>query len=1018
MNIAEFCIRRKTTTTVLAAVLFLGGMSSYFGMSRLEDPEFTIKDAIIVTAYPGASPHEVEEEVTDEVETAIQQLGQLDEMVSRSERGLSTVTVSIKENYDADTLPQVWDELRRRVSDAQVRLPPGASTSVVIDDYGAVFGVYLVLYGDAFSSAELNDLAVFLKRELLLVEDVARIEIHGQRNEAIYIDPIRDRLAQLDITPQELLVKLRAQNLVQDTGRAHIGSEFITLDPTGELNTVKDFEMVTFTHNHKKFHLRDFANIHRGYVDPVKDMVNHDGHHAIALGISTVHGGNVVNMGEALDKRLVELKQDLPLGLEIGVISHQATSVRLAIHNFMISLLQALAIVVAVLLIFMGLRSGLLIGVILVLTIMGSFVFLKPMGVALERISLGALIIALGMLVDNAIVIVDGILVELKRGKTAKEGAIKIVKQSAIPLLGATFIAVLAFAAIGTADNAAGEFCRSLFWVIAVSLLLSWVTAVTITPLLAVLILKKPKEKNANHEGVVVAKVPFDNGFYRFYKHLLSTCIRWRWATVIVVLAMFFAALWGFGFVKQSFFPPSTRAQFMMDVWLPQGTHIEHTRDEVRKVEQWLKKRDGIGNTTSFIGRGGMRFLLTYQPELPNSSYAQILVNVDDPSKIHEHIRETEAFIARELPDALGHGVKFELGPGGKGKIQARFLGPDPKILRGLAEQAQAVMEETPNTKAHQTDWRQRVKVLRPQLVAERANLLGINKTELSHAIRQAFQGLTVGVYREGDLLLPIIIRAPDEEREDIAQLDNIQIWSPVARKRIPITQVISGTKLVFEDEILMRLNRKPMITVSCDQIEGTASSLFKVIRPQIESISRPEGYDLIWYGEYKNAGDANRALAKGIPIFALLMVLTTIALFNSLRQPLVIWLCVPLALIGVTFGLLVTDQAFTFMALLGFLSLSGMLIKNAIVMIDELNVQLETGKEAIDAILDSASSRLMPVSMAAATTILGMIPLFFDDFFAAMAVTIVFGLLFATVLTLVVLPVFYSIIYRVKNKK
>lgn len=1013
MNIADYCIRRKTTTTVLAVVLFLGGLVSYFGMSRLEDPEFTIKDALVLTTYPGASPREVEEEVTDEVETAIQQLGQLDEMVSRSERGVSTITVSIKDKYDAATLPQVWDELRRKVADAQVKLPPGAGTSVVIDDYGAVYGVYLVIYGDAFSQAELKQLADFLKRELLLVEDVARIEIHGQRSEAIFIEPIRDRLSQLDMSPQELLVKLREQNLVQDTGRVRIGPDFIALDPTGELKTVEDFGELTFAHNHKKFYLRDFATIRRAYVEPAKDMVRHDGHSAIALGISTVSGGNVVAMGEALDQRLETLKQDLPLGLEIGVISHQATSVSHAIDNFIMSLLQALGIVIAVLLLFMGMRSGLLIGIILVLTIIGSFVFLRPMGVALERISLGALIIALGMLVDNAIVVVDGILVELKRGRTAREGAVNTVKQSAIPLLGATTIAVLAFAAIGTTDNAAGEFCRSLFRVIAVSLFLSWVTAVTITPLLAVLILKAPQHK----EGEQETKLPFNNGFYRFYKNLLHRCIRWRWLTVSVVLVMFASALWGFGFVKQSFFPPSTRPQFMVDIWMPQGTHIESTRDEVAKVEKWLGEKEGIGHVSTLLGRGGLRFLLTYKPELPNASYAQLLVDVEDATKINEYIEQTEAFIAEALPDALGFGVKFELGPGGKGKIQARFLGPDPEVLRRLAEQAEAVMRETPNTKAQRTDWRQRVKVLRPQLVEERANLLGITKNELSDAIRQAYQGATVGVYREGDLLLPIIVRAPDEERGEITQLDNIQIWSPVARKRVPMTQVISGVDLVFEDEILMRLDRKPMITAYCDPVEGPASLLFKELRPKIEAIPLPEGYELVWYGEYKDSGDANRALAKGIPMFAVLMVLTTIALFNSIRQPLVIWLCVPLSLIGVSFGLLVTDQAFTFMALLGFLSLSGMLIKNAIVMMDELNVQLATGKEAMQAIIDSASSRLMPVSMAAATTILGMIPLFFDDFFAAMAVTVAFGLLFATVLTLIVLPVFYAIVFGVKQR-
>jgi len=983
-------------------------------MSRLEDPEFTIKKALVVTPYPGASPSEVEDEVTDEVETAIQQLGQLDEMESKSERGMSTITVEIKDRYDADTLPQVWDELRRKVNDVQRRLPPGAGPSIVLDDYGQVFGVYLVLYGDEFSAAELKEQADKLKRELLLVDDVARIEIQGERREAIYIEPIRERLAHLGISPSEIVAKLQQRNLVTDTGRVKIGSEFVAIDPTGEINTVKEFETLTFSYKGKQFYLRDIAHIRRGYVDPVSNMIRYDGKNAIALGISTVHGGNVVTMGEALDKRLAELKKDLPLGMQIGVISHQATSVNHAIHNFMISLLEALAIVIAVLLLFMGMRSGLLIGFILILTIMGSFVFLKPMGVALERISLGALIIALGMLVDNAIVIVDGILVEVKRGKSVREGAITTVKQSAMPLLGATLIAILAFAAIGTTDNSTGEFCRSLFYVIAISLFLSWVTAVTITPLLAVMVMKKVKPEesginNSNHSE------PFSNKFYQLYKALLRNCIRFRWVSAILVAILFVISLLGFGHVKQSFFPPSTRPQFMVDVWLPQGSHIETTEKQVEKLENWLKKQDGIGHISSFVGRGGLRFLLTYQPEQPNPSYAQLLVDVDDPSQISHFIEKTEEYMEKEMPDVLGYGVKFELGPGGKGKIQARFLGDDPQVLRQLAAKAEAIMRKHPNAKGIRTDWRQRVKLLRPQLVDERANLLGIEKRELSRVIRQAYQGLTVGVYREGDLLLPIIVRGADNDRSSVSQLDDIQIWSPVARKRVPINQVISGVKLEFEDEILMRLDRKPVITAFCDPVQGPASALFKDLRSEIEAIPLPDGYELKWYGEYKNAKDANEALAKGVPFFFLMMVLITIILFNSLRQPLVIWMCVPLALIGVTFGLLVTDHPFTFMALLGFLSLSGMLIKNAIVMVDEINVQLTTDKDVIDAIIDSSASRIMPVAMAAATTILGMIPLFFDDFFASMSVTIVFGLMFATILTLIVLPVFYAIVFRVK---
>ncbi len=1011
MNLAEFCIRRKTTTLVLTVVLLLGGLVNYLDMSRLEDPEFTLKDVLVVTPYPGASPEEVEEEVTDEVEIAIQQLGQLEEILSRSERGLSTITVSVLEKYDKHTLPQVWDELRRKVSDVQSSLPPGAGPSIVIDDYGDVFGIYLVLHGDEFSYAELKEVADFLKRELLLVEDVAKIEIHGDRTEAIIVEPLWEQMARIGVAPEAILAQLQEKNLVRDTGRVRIGDEFIALNPTGEITSLEDFEQLIFSHEGKQFHLRDIARVRRGYVEPQQEILRYDSMNGVALGISTISGGNVVTMGKALDKRLAELENDIPLGMEIGIISHQSASVSTAINGFIASLLQALIIVIVVLLVFMGLRSGLLIGLILVLTIMGSFVFLNPMGVALERISLGALIIALGMLVDNAIVIVDGMLVGMRRGQSATEAAIGVVKQSALPLLGATAIAVFAFAAIGTTDNAAGEFCRSLFLVICVSLFLSWITAVTVTPLLGVLVLKvrtvEPGEE---------PKEPFNGWFYRLYKGLLRGCIRFRWVTVLVVAAMFVTSMWGFGFVKQSFFPPSTRPQFLVDFWLPQGTHIDVTNRQAQRVEAWLAEQPEIGHVTTTIGRGGLRFLLTFQPELPNPAYAQFIVDVDDSRSVPGLIERTDAFLEQEFPDALGYGVKFEFGPGGKGKIQARFSGPDSETLRNLASQAASIIRAHPNSKAIRTDWRQRVKLLRPQLAEDRANLLGIGKPELSQAIRQAFAGVTVGVYREGDLLLPVIMRAPEDQHSDINLLESIQIWSPVAQKRIPLSQVVSGIETEFEDEIRIRLDRKPIITVYADPIEGPASELFAELRPQIEAMPLPEGYELLWYGEYKDSNDANAALAAGIPLFMLLMVLTTLILFNSIRQPLVIWLCVPLALIGVSVGLVTTGQPFSFMALLGFLSLSGMLIKNAIVMIDELNVQLADGKEPFAAVIDSAASRLLPVAMAASTTALGMIPLFFDAFFAAMAVTIVFGLMFATVLTTIVVPVFYSIFYRVRT--
>jgi multidrug efflux pump subunit AcrB len=1006
MNIAEASIKNRVVTLTFAVVMLVGGINAFNGLSRLEDPEFTIKDALVITPYPGASAAEVEEEVTDHIEIAVQQLGQLDEIESRSTRGMSNLTVSIKKQYDSASLPQVWDELRRKVGDAQSGLPPGAGPSLVVDDFGDVYGVFVAIYGEEYSFAELKEVVDLLRRELLLVQDVAKIDTYGEFVEAIYVELERDRMAELGIPSEAIIRELKNKNIATDAGRVKIGPEFISIVPTGELDSVEDFESLLISPGKSsQIFLRDVAKVWRGYVEPPQNLMRYDGRAAIGLGISTVSGGNVVTMGEALGKRMDELLPQIPLGIDLGIVSFQSQAVTESISGFIVSLIEAVVIVIAVLLVFMGLRSGLLIGFVLVITISGTFIFMGPWGIALERISLGALIIALGMLVDNAIVVVDGILIRIQKGEDAKAAAAAVVNQTATPLLGATIVAILAFAAIGTSDDSTGEFCRSLFQVVFISLGLSWITAVTVTPLLCVMFLK-PSSKSTDGAD------PYGGRFYRSYQGFLRGCIRARWVTVTVVVGVFVTSLWGFGYVDQSFFPPSTRPQFMIDIWMPMGTHIDDTTRAVEKAEEYLHQQEGVENVNSLIGQGALRFILTYTPEKQDSSYAQLIVDVDDSTRIPALSAQVERDFEELLPDALVYGFPFELGPGANGKIRARFSGPDPAILRNLANEAMDIFHADPNAKAIRTDWRQRVKVVEPVLAEKQANANGITRTDVAKTMLQAFQGATVGVYREGDLLLPIILRAPEAQRSNVASMQNLQIWSPVAQGMIPLRQVVSHFETRFEDEIIMRRDRKPTITVFGDPKSGPASVLFNRLRPQIEAIELPADYFLEWGGEYEDTAKARDPLMASLPIFMLIMVLITIALFNTLKEPLIIWLCVPLALIGVTAGLLITRQPFGFMALLGFLSLMGMLIKNAVVLIDEIRLQRSETDNLLTAIVNSGTSRLRPVAMAAATTALGMLPLLLDAFFIAMAVTIIFGLMFATLLTMIIVPVLYAIFY------
>jgi multidrug efflux pump subunit AcrB len=989
--------------------MIIAGLGSYQNMGRLEDPEFTIKDALIITQYPGATAQEVEEEITDEIEIAVQQLGQLDEVTSVSYRGLSIVTATIKDSFNKETLPQVWDELRRKVGDAQGRLPPGAGPSVVNDDFGDVYGIFFALYGDEYGFDELWDVAKLLRRELLLVPDVAKVDIFGNQPEVIYVKLDRDRMAQLGIPAATIAQELQRQNLVTNSGGVDVGSEFITIEPSAMVESEEDLGdiLISGSSSRAQIYIRDVAEIRRGFLEPPRNLLRFDGEPAIGIGISTISGGNVVVMGELLKKRMQELAPEIPLGMEFGIIALQSDAVQTSISSFVVSLLQAIAIVIVVLLVFMGLRSGLLIGFILFVTICGSFIFMDMAGVMLERISLGALIIALGMLVDNAIVIVDGMLIRFQQGMERRKAAIDVVKQAAIPLLGATVIAVLAFAAIGTSQDSTGEYTRSLYTVIMISLLLSWLTAVTITPLLGVMFLETPKgDPGAD---------PYDSGFYRLFGGFLRSCIKLRWVTITVVLVAFGSAVYGFGQVSQSFFPNSTRPQIMVDYWLPQGTSIERSNTDAAEVEEFLLNLEGVKHVGTIVGQGAPRFLLTYSPEKANTAYTQFLVELDDATYIDSLYDEIQDHLDQNFEDAQGQVRKFILGPGDPGKIQAKFFGPDPDVLRGLSDQAEAIIKTHPDAFGVRNDWRGRVKVLRPIIDKQQASQFNISRQEISNVLLQAFEGLAVGVYREGDEMLPIILRSPEAEREQVSSIRNLQIFSSAANATIPLRQVVIGFETVLEDEIIQRINRERVITTLADPRHGEGPPMLSDIRDEVEAIPLPDGYRLEWWGEYRNSGRAQSSLAASLPAFIGMMVLITVGLFNSLRQTAVIWLVVPLATIGVTVGLLSTQQPFGFMALLGFLSLIGMLIKNAIVLVDEINVQSKEDKPAIDAIIGSAVSRLRPVALAAATTIFGMAPLFPDAFFVSMAVTVAFGLGFATILTMVVVPVLYATIYRVK---
>ncbi|WP_318446125.1 efflux RND transporter permease subunit [Photobacterium leiognathi] len=1014
-DIVTYFIKNKVISWMLTLIFLVGGTFSFFGLGQLEDPAFTIKDAMVVTAYPGATPQQVEEEVTYPIEKAIQQLTYVDEVNSISSRGLSQITVTMKNNYGPDDLPQIWDELRRKVNDISSNLPPGVAKPKVIDDFGDVYGILLAITGDGYSYKELSDYVDYLRREIELVDGVGKVGVTGNQQEQVFIEISMQRLSSLGISLETIYNILATQNLVTSAGAVRIGDEYVRVHPTGEFKNVDELGDLIITEKGANglIYLRDVADIKKGFKEIPDNLVGFNGHEALNVGVSFVEGVNVVEVGQRVMQKLAELKEQQPVGIDIDAVYSQPIEVDKSVSGFVVSLGQAVVIVIVVLLFFMGLRSGLLIGLILLLTVLGTFVFMKWLAIDLQRISLGALVIALGMLVDNAIVVVEGILIGMQKGRTRMQAASDIVTQTKWPLLGATVIAVMAFAPIGLSQDSTGEYCRTLFTVLLISLMLSWFTAISLTPFFADLFFKNVKVDQVDDQ-----KDPYGSIFFVVYRKSLEFCMRQAWMTVIVLILMLGGSVYGFTLLKQSFFPASTTPMFMVDVWLPEGTDIRATNDTLKQLEKVVGAEEGVEYVSSSAGKGSQRFMLTYAPEKSYAAYGELIVRVDSFESVVPVMKKFREQLDKDFPEIEYKAKLVMLGPSSGSKIEARIVGSDPTVLRGIASQVVDVMNADPGAFNIRHDWRERTKVIEPVFNESQARRYGITKKDVDELLQMAFSGLNIGLYREGTNLMPIVARLPEEERVDISTIEGMKIWSPAIQGYIPLQQVVLDVNVRWEDPLVVRKNRKRVLTVMADPDpigEETAATVQKRIMPAIAAIELPEGYSLEWGGEYESSADAQASLFQTMPMGYLAMFLITIFLFNKVKEALIVWATVPLAIIGVTLGLLLLNTPFGFMALLGFLSLSGMLVKNGIVLLDQIEIEIASGKEKYQAVVDAAVSRVRPVCMAAITTVLGMLPLLPDVFFKPMAVTIMFGLSFATVLTLIVVPVLYRLFHKLK---
>lgn len=1007
MNIARLSINRPIYTWLLIFLCLGGGFWGFTTLGRLEDPAFTIKSAVVVTQYAGASAEEVAREVSDPIESEIQKMAEVSEIRSMNQPGLSWITVDMKDEFDGTELPEIWTKLRNRVADA--RLPNGAAPPFVNDSFGDVFGLYYAVTAPGFDDREIYELATFLRLELLTVSGVADVSIEAVPNEVIYVEPNAALTTNLNVPPISLQGALAAADSITDGGSIQSENGRVLIQGPEGSDTVDEIAGLTVGVAGRLLNLIDFARVFRAREDNPDVLVRHNGVEAFTLGIAGLATENIVNVGHRVDDKLAELLPQIPVGIELHPVYQQHLVVEEASNDFLVNLAMSVSIVVLVLALFMGWRAAIVVGSTLLLTVVGTLFFMALFSIEMERISLGALIIAMGMLVDNAIVVAEGMQNSMRRGRTSREAADEAAAKTQIPLLGATVIGIMAFAGIGLSPDATGEFLFSLFAVIGISLLLSWVLALTATPLLGHYFFLQGADGDQDAYGGL---------FFRMYGAFLRVCLKVWWLVIAALIAVTVACFMLFGQIKQQFFPDSNTPLFFVDYKLAQGASIHETSRDLGVLEAWLAVQDDVVSYTAYAGQGAARFMLTYQSEDPNPSYGHIIVRTETLDAIQPLILGLKEFAAQNLPQAELRANRLAFGPGGGDPIQVRFSGPDPTVLRDLAEQGVAeLVAASDNIVAPRVDWREMEQVLRPIYATDRAQEAGITRDDITQSLLYATEGFQAGVYREGERQIPIVVRS--SRQDDIALTDHV-IYSDAASALVPFEQVTNG--LVFEGQntLMMRRDRVYTITVGADVAEGkVAAEVQSEVQDAIDAMTVPSGYKKAWGGEYESSRDAQASLAQQLPTSLLIMVLISVLLFNAIRQPLIIWLLVPMSVNGVALALLGTGFPFTFTALLGLLSLSGMLIKNGIVLVEEIDITRRENPtmRLADSIVTASTSRLRPVILAAATTILGMIPLITDAFFQSMAVTIMGGLAFASILTLIAAPVFYYSMFSDKPR-
>ena len=1012
MNLPVYSLENKKIIYFFLAIMLIGGIYSFFKLPKKEDSPFVIKQAVLVTQYPGATPQEVEKLITEPIEREIQSMSDVFQIKSESYFGMSKISIELQPTLAPDYMPVKWDELRRKVANIQPRLPSGASAINVSDDFGDVFGIYYALTADeGFTYDDMRDWAQKIKTELTPIQGVQKVYLFAEQTQVVNVRISVPKLANLGIDPNSIQQVLQTQNLLVNTGEIMTGTYQLRVRAEGTYKSIEDIrDQLIVTKGGGEVRLGDIATIERGYMDPPSNLMRVDGKRAIGLGVATGAKDDVVAVGDAVAEHLKEMEQLFPIGMELKTIYPENQIANEANNGFILNLIESLLIVIVIIFLVMGSRAGMLVGSSLLFSVGGTLLIMLIWGVGLNRTSLAAFIIAMGMLVDNAIVVTDNAQVGIKRGLSRYQALVDGATKPQWALLGATFIAVCSFLPMYLAPASVAEIVKPLFIVLGVSLGLSWILALTQTTTFGNFILKEAKPGES--------KDPYDTKLYHKFENVVGRLIKRRYLTLTSVVATLFLSLFIMSIMPQSFFPIMNKPYFRADLIFPEGYGIDDVERNVIKIEEYLKNNDKIKSYSFTLGGSPVRYYLASSSIGPKPNFANVLIETKDAKDAQSEENKFYEYMVANYPDILTRSALFALSPVPDAAIEIGFVGDNIDTLVALTQRAQEIARKNDMVMEVRNSWGNKVPVWKPLYSQEKGLRLGITRQQMAYSLRSATNGVPLGEYREGDVFMPILLKDADRDSMNLNDIKTLPVYSAKGRS-VKVEQVIDDFSLDYEYSVVKRYNRQRYMMMQCEPKRGanTMAAFSQLWQDIQQEVQVPEGYKLQYFGEQSEQDKGNKAIAANIPLMFGLIYLTLLFLFPKYyRKPVLIMCMLPLIFIGVVLGLLVFGKSLDFFAMLGLLGLIGMNIKNAIVLVDEIGLQLDSGLAPVNAVIEATKTRIVPVTMASGTTILGMLPLLGDAMFAGMAATIMGGLFVSTILTIFVLPVTYCIFFKIKS--